>query len=77
MQRVINGLEIMIVNGTIHVDGKHVGRVDHDYKHGYHPCICLALEGHEEIWIEIDTPNRLDVIFNKIADAFTTQEIAK
>ena len=66
---VIDNTNIDITDGTIKIEGKKVGTVFNEMKHGYHPAVKLVVNKKVE-WHEIDTPNLIDVIFDRAVALF-------
>ena len=61
MAQTQNG--ITIDNGIVTVEGKQVGTVMQDLKHGYHPCVAVRIDGAPVEWLEVDTKNLIAVIW--------------
>ena len=59
--------DISINNGTITKQGKRIGQVMQDLKHGYHPAVLLSLDNGFKKWYELDTPELIDVIFKDVS----------
>lgn len=66
--------DITIDNGKITYQGKAVGELMSDLKHGYHPAVRLTVNG-KTTWFEQDTPNLIDTIFGAVAKAVGAESL--
>ena len=56
---------ITIDDGIVTVNGKKVGEVMQDRKHGYHPAVSIRI-GKKVEWLELDTKNLIDVVYQTV-----------
>lgn len=66
--------KITIDNGTITVEGKKVGTVMQDLKHGYHPCVAIRI-GDTVDWLEVDTKDLIGVIWVTVRERLEALEL--